>query len=147
MERSPTSPRGAARRAAQNGKLCCAGRDAAIERFLRGHCHPAVIETALMVGSELVTNAIRHTSGDCHLTLRLVATDVVVEVRDNDVPVSADSSRFDGELLGRGLGVVQSITGRWGVERHPDAARSCGPRSPRLRPEFPASREQAVSRA
>jgi hypothetical protein len=121
MERLPTSSR-ALHVELPRAPSSPARARRAIEEFLHGHCEPAVIETALMVGSELVTNAIRHTSEGCHLTLRLVTTEVVVEVRDNDVPVSADS-HFDGELLGRGLGVVQSITRRWGVERHPDGGK------------------------
>ena len=53
----------------------------AIEGFLAGRCPPNVAQTVLMVGSELVTNAITHTSGGCQLSVGFSDELVVVEVR------------------------------------------------------------------
>jgi anti-sigma regulatory factor (Ser/Thr protein kinase) len=94
----------------------------AISEFLAERCAPQVVEMALMVGNELVTNAIQHTSGGCNLTVRFSGGSVVVEVHDNDLAM-IDRSHLDGDLLGRGLGMVQSMTTRWGIERHPDGGK------------------------
>ncbi|MEU9035741.1 ATP-binding protein [Streptomyces sp. NPDC048352] len=43
---------------------------------------PVALDTALLVISELVTNAVRHTGGDCALDLHLRADGVDVDVSD-----------------------------------------------------------------
>ncbi|MCX4632992.1 ATP-binding protein [Streptomyces sp. NBC_01443] len=43
---------------------------------------PGALDTALLVISELVTNAVRHTAGDCVLDLRRTPDGVDVEVTD-----------------------------------------------------------------
>jgi anti-sigma regulatory factor (Ser/Thr protein kinase) len=69
----------------------------------------------LIVVSELVTNAVRHTEPHCVLRLRHSAElEITIEVDDTDHrPVERPATNE----LGRGLGVVQQLTERWGIER------------------------------
>jgi anti-sigma regulatory factor (Ser/Thr protein kinase) len=94
----------------------------AMEDFLTDRCTHEVAQTVVMAGSELVTNAIRHTSGSCRLTVRLIDSEVIVEVRDNDSTLT-DRAYLGDDLIGRGLGMLQSISERWGIERHPDGGK------------------------
>ena len=41
---------------------------------------------------------------------------------DNDAQLH-DRNHLDGDLIGRGLGMVQSLAERWGIERHPDGGK------------------------
>lgn len=84
--------------------------------FLGGRCSAKLLSDVLIVISELVTNAVSHTGGGCELTVHHRDHAIVVEVRDNDT-LPSTKSRSDDESLGRGLGVVQSLTLRWGIER------------------------------
>ncbi len=43
---------------------------------------PAVVDTTLLLVSELVTNAIRHTDGDCSLDLEFGADGIGIDVTD-----------------------------------------------------------------
>ncbi|HEY7626226.1 MAG TPA: ATP-binding protein [Ilumatobacteraceae bacterium] len=94
----------------------------AIAAYLGDGFPPEVAETLLLIGNELVTNAIRHTSGGCVLSLRVDDTEVVVEVHDNDVPLP-ETTQLEDQLSRRGLGIVQSMATRWGIERHPDGGK------------------------
>lgn len=85
-------------------------------RALQGRWPSGLVADLLMVVSELVDNAITHTRGGCTLTLQHLDTKLIVEVHDGDV--QSPRRRDDGpDELGRGLGVVQTLAHRWGVER------------------------------
>lgn len=101
------------RRSTSSGRA----RDAA-RRVLNEICDPQQLGDVLTVISELVTNAIRHTNGDCTLVLSHDGDQIVVEVRDSDTR-APQRSRDDGGL-GHGLGVVQSLASRWGIDRLTD---------------------------
>ncbi|MFJ4918788.1 SpoIIE family protein phosphatase [Streptomyces sp. NPDC088725] len=75
---------------------------------------PGAVETAELMVSELVTNAVRH-SRSRPVDLRLVRTDALLcEVAD-DEPAPATLLDTDGEdEFGRGLRVVSSLATRWG---------------------------------
>lgn len=76
---------------------------------------PPLLDDALLLTSELVTNAVRHGSGE--ITCRLWAGPEVVrlEVTDADPrlphPVEADI----GAESGRGLQIVDTVASRWGA--------------------------------
>jgi anti-sigma regulatory factor (Ser/Thr protein kinase) len=92
-------------------------RDAA-RVVLSGVCDDQQLDDVLTVISELVTNAVRHTGGGCSLTLLHDGDQVVVEVRDTDTrPLHRNP---DEGTLGHGLGVVQSLATRWGIDRMSD---------------------------
>lgn len=89
-------------------------RAATIE-FLGDTCAPALLDDVLIVVSELVANAVSHTGAGCTLTVHQRAGHIVVEVHDTDGRPSSRARR--DESLGRGLGMVQTVTQRWGIER------------------------------
>jgi anti-sigma regulatory factor (Ser/Thr protein kinase) len=80
--------------------------------------HDDVADTAEMLTSELVTNAVRHTDDDrvdVHVQL-----DGVVRVAVADdcqaLPVLRDADELDTD--GRGIALVNQLARRWGVEVH-----------------------------
>lgn len=74
-------------------------------------------ETAVLLVSELVTNAVRHTRGSDAITLELQAagTRLRIEVTDADPrwPQPRIPAEFDGS--GFGLVLVDALAGKWGV--------------------------------
>ncbi len=76
-----------------------------------------VEESAVLIVSELVTNAVRHTRGADVIALDLLAsrTWLRIEIQDTDrhwprprVPAGSDESGF-------GFVIVAALAGRWGV--------------------------------
>ncbi len=74
-------------------------------------------ETAVLLVSELVTNAVRHARGGNAITLELQAagTWLRIEVQDADPrwPQPRTPAGFDGS--GFGLVLVDALAGKWGV--------------------------------
>jgi CheY-like chemotaxis protein len=89
-------------------------------RFVESWCdawgEPQVIEAALLVVSELVTNAITHGGGICELRLRRNPDALRIEVVDagNGSPSITDPDEVDEG--GRGLRIVTFTCRAWGVE-------------------------------
>lgn len=75
----------------------------------------AIDDSTLLV-SELVTNAILHARSPVDLVVRKVRSAVRVEVFDdrNGVPQPVHPDHEDD--AGRGLGLVQAVATRWGVD-------------------------------
>ena len=91
-------------------------------QLVSAHCvdqHPCVdadsLQTALLLVSELVTNAVRHGTGS--VELGLTHSDelfrVYVSDQSNDLPIQMQPERPDE--TGRGLLLVQELATRWGV--------------------------------
>lgn len=81
---------------------------------------PEAVETAELLVSEVVTNAIRHAHTH-HVVLRLVRTDALLwEVSDDDheLPTLLSAGREDE--TGRGLRVVDALAREWGSSRSAD---------------------------
>ncbi|HEX8003446.1 MAG TPA: SpoIIE family protein phosphatase [Mycobacteriales bacterium] len=83
---------------------------------------PEVAEVAVLLTSELVTNAVRHAAGDLRLRILRRPGGLRVEVHDRDatalpqlVARSPDGSDDLAEG-GRGLQLVAELASRWGVE-------------------------------
>lgn len=79
---------------------------------------PVDLDTAVLLTSELVTNAIRHGAGDTiTLTIICVCGQLRVDVHDTSrtMPVIMDAPA-DAEA-GRGLMLVASLSTDWGVQR------------------------------
>ena len=74
-------------------------------------------ETAVLLVSELVTNAVRHARGSDAITLELQAagTWLRIEVQDADPrwPQPRTPAEFDGS--GFGFVLVDALAGKWGV--------------------------------
>ncbi|MDQ8705637.1 SpoIIE family protein phosphatase [Streptomyces sp. LHD-70] len=79
-----------------------------------------LVETAELLVSEVVTNAVRHAHGD-QLALRLVRSDVVqCEVIDDEHTLPTLLSTGADDEFGRGLAVVSALAREWGSARAGD---------------------------
>ena len=76
-------------------------------------------DTAVLLVSELVTNALRHASdtGAIGLELAIAGTRLRVEVQDGDPHWRLSRSPADCDESGFGFVLVDSLAGRWGVRR------------------------------
>ena len=74
----------------------------------------------VLIGSELVTNAVLHARTGLTLTLELREDRVRISVKDHSqTPATLRHYRPDA-LTGRGLGVVAALSDRWGVSTAAD---------------------------
>ncbi|HEX7189807.1 MAG TPA: SpoIIE family protein phosphatase [Actinomycetes bacterium] len=72
-------------------------------------------ESAQLLVSELVTNALRHASGPIALTLLLLDEIVTIAVRDTASPLPRLRRVSYGDEGGRGLQLVATLSERWGA--------------------------------
>ena len=72
--------------------------------------------TALLLTSELVTNAVVHAGGDIDLFARCHGDTLRVEVRDGDATPPVDAGLGRDARSGRGIHIVDSLAGSWGSE-------------------------------
>lgn len=71
-------------------------------------------ETALLLVSELATNAIRHGSPPVRLSLRMQGDQLRVEVTDSSPTLPQLGHPGPDQTGGRGLQIVQQLAARWG---------------------------------
>lgn len=86
-------------------------------------CHGVAVDLDAMMlcTSELVTNAVLHGTPPFELVVSLRSSHVRVEVRDGDDTVARRRDPLaDDTLSGRGLGIVEVLTERWGSEPEGD---------------------------
>jgi anti-sigma regulatory factor (Ser/Thr protein kinase) len=72
-------------------------------------------DTALLLVSELATNAIRHGTPPIRLSLRLDRDRLRVEVSDSSPALPELSHPEPDQVGGRGLQIVQLLAARWGA--------------------------------
>ena len=102
-----------------NPQAAAAGRD-----FVRSTCSrwglEATLDVALLVTSELVTNAVVNARSQVTLRLRVRPDRLLVEVEDEDsrMPVLQQDNGWDA-LGGRGLMLVDALAARWGSQPCP----------------------------
>jgi anti-sigma regulatory factor (Ser/Thr protein kinase) len=78
---------------------------------------PEVVETAALLVSELVTNAIVHGSGEASLVVEVYEGHVHVEVADSEPTLDLRPLRVEPTSEhGRGLATVDALASSWGVE-------------------------------
>ncbi|WP_328433773.1 ATP-binding protein [Streptomyces sp. NBC_00425] len=88
----------------------------AVRELLRGWGKPGRSETAELLTSELVTNALVHTDDDAVLTATVSPSGLRVEVRDGAAGRPRPSAPTPDEgTHGRGLILVESLADTWGV--------------------------------
>jgi anti-sigma regulatory factor (Ser/Thr protein kinase) len=80
-------------------------------------------DTALLLVSEVVTNAVLHARTDVHVDLWCVGERLRVEVRDGSAAMPALHFYSAEAATGRGLRLLDRLADRWGAERDdtPDA--------------------------
>ncbi len=89
----------------------------ALRTLLEHWGKPGRSETAELLTTELVTNALLHTDGDAVLTAIVDPYSLHVEVRDFTTHVPRPRSPSpDSSTHGRGLMLVQSLADAWGVQ-------------------------------
>lgn len=94
---------------------------AAVRQLLDERCPAQLLEDVAIVVSELVSNAVTHTGDVCVLMVQYSADQIVIEVRDTDaVRRSGEKVDRGAHDFGRGLGAVQTLSARWGIERTDD---------------------------
>lgn len=76
---------------------------------------PATVETAALVVSELVTNAVLHARTPVDLTLRWAGSQIRIEVQDDNGQVPRTKEYGPDAASGRGLLLVGSLSQEWGV--------------------------------
>ncbi|MEU5631713.1 ATP-binding protein [Streptomyces rishiriensis] len=88
----------------------------ALRELLEGWGKPGRSETAELLTSELVTNALVHTDDDAVLTATVSSSGLRVEVRDCVARRPRPSAPIPDEgTHGRGLVLVESLADTWGV--------------------------------
>jgi anti-sigma regulatory factor (Ser/Thr protein kinase) len=80
---------------------------------------PAVVQRAMLLTSELVTNAVLHGRPPIQLRLRLTARHVVIEVYDGTAVLPRRMRPTPDDEHGRGLQLVASLADRWGTRPLP----------------------------
>jgi anti-sigma regulatory factor (Ser/Thr protein kinase) len=78
-----------------------------------------VIDTALLLTSELVTNAVIHGRSDVQLKVRTDGALLRVDVGDDNSRLPRQKSPDHEALDGRGLQIVDLLATRWGVYDEP----------------------------
>jgi anti-sigma regulatory factor (Ser/Thr protein kinase) len=77
-----------------------------------------VADAVLLLTSELVTNAVLHAGSDVSLIVRCEDRTVRVEIEDHSTELPVPGRSPDASA-GRGLMLVDVMSGRWGIERRP----------------------------
>jgi anti-sigma regulatory factor (Ser/Thr protein kinase) len=81
-----------------------------------------VTETAELLVSELVTNAITHGTGVVTLSIDCTDKSLAVTVSDDEPTEPELQPESLTALGGRGLRMVDALAGSWGVKPHKDGA-------------------------
>ena len=76
-------------------------------------------ETALLLVSELATNAIRHGAPPVRMSLRLEQDRLRVEVTDSSPSLPELGHPSPDQTSGRGLQIVQQLAAKWGARALP----------------------------
>ena len=72
-----------------------------------------------LIASELVTNALIHTSGPVEISLSTGPDHVRIEVSDPSTVAPEVTQADPDDDHGRGLAIVASLSRDWGVDYHP----------------------------
>jgi anti-sigma regulatory factor (Ser/Thr protein kinase) len=97
-------------------RTATASRDARhdLDAWLPARCGSSTAETALLLASELVTNAVVHTrSADIAVRARCTGSTLLVAVDDQE-SAPPDQAACSEVASGAGLTLVESLATRWG---------------------------------
>ena len=91
-------------------RRCCVG----------AHAGSDMCDAAVLLASELVTNAIVHGSGEIRIDVRAGSDGVWVEVSDRGVKLPVLRAVKPDSIHGRGMVIVDAACSRWGIDDHHD---------------------------
>lgn len=95
-----------------------------VREVLRGWSQEDVMDDAMLVVSELITNAVLHTQGEVTVGLRVLPDgSVQVEVLDTSVRLPRLRGYGTESTTGRGLRMIADVARSWGVEKRPGGKR------------------------
>ena len=84
--------------------------------FLRDHGVAGPIDTVVLLVSELVTNALLHSSASAELRLLLTKRGLRVEVKDKSPSTPYVKQYSDTATTGRGMIIVDTLAKSWGAK-------------------------------
>jgi anti-sigma regulatory factor (Ser/Thr protein kinase) len=82
--------------------------------------HSAVVEDAVLLVSELVTNSVLHGGPPVVVAVECDGDALQVRVRDGSTNLPERRHALHGDEGGRGLELVASLSAAWGVDPVPD---------------------------
>lgn len=82
-----------------------------------------VVDTVLLLTSEVVTNAVRHADAGCQVVVERLRDTLRVSVVDEGAGMPAPRAAGDEAESGRGLALVDTLAADWGVDPLPDGKR------------------------
>lgn len=91
--------------------------------FVGGWGSAELADNAILVVSELVTNALLHARTEAQLILRRLNAGLRIEVADGDLTGPTVKDYAKDACTGRGLSLVSMLAAGWGVEVLPDGKR------------------------
>ena len=97
-----------------------------VRSVLRGHGLPHLTDTAVLLTSELVTNAVRYSSSPPMVLVKRRGTQLRVSVWDSAPPTSVVGQWSPHEVCGRGLFLVRQLADDWGQYRLSPGPARCG---------------------
>ena len=71
-------------------------------------------DTACLLTSELLTNAVRHATNPIELHLHHSTHEIIIQVEDDDLHLPQHRIAHDDADNGRGLMLVDALAGNWG---------------------------------
>ena len=93
-----------------------------VEVLQRWNCNE-LVDTATLLVSELVTNAVLHARSDSQLVLRRLDERLRVEITDDSASAPMRRTYSAEAGTGRGMMLVEALSVRWGSERDGDGKR------------------------
>lgn len=85
--------------------------------------HGAVVEDAVLLVSELVTNSVLHGGPPVVVAVDCDEETLHVRVRDGSTRMPEPRDALQADENGRGLALVATMSDAWGVETEPDGKR------------------------
>lgn len=85
-----------------------------VEAWLISHRLSSLVDTAVLLTSEVVTNALLHVTGSAHLEVHSVPDGLRVEVSDSSPVGPARRRHSPLSATGRGLGLLDQLSAEWG---------------------------------
>jgi CheY-like chemotaxis protein/anti-sigma regulatory factor (Ser/Thr protein kinase) len=92
---------------------------ALVADLLRTWGYDELVDDAQLVVSELVTNAVAHTSSNCAVVVNRSGGGVRIEVRDEGAGIPDPQVPSDSAEGGRRLMIVSALATAWGVDTEP----------------------------